>query len=263
MRDPLQDFRTAILATLGHAPDVIEPGRFQRFATSDRRGDDAGWCKLFDDMRGGVFGCYRLGISETWSATDRATMTRGERAELARQVLAATAEREAQQRQQWAENATRNAHLWAECRAAGARRSRHAVSRSGAASVACGRCPSACACIARCPTGTTARRWAPTRRWWRRSSRPMAACWRCTAPTCTRDGRKADVPDRQEADRRGRAAGRCLHPAVRAGARLHRHRRGHRNGAGRVVRIGAADRGRLLRRQPGRAGSGRRACSGS
>jgi len=115
MHEPLQAFRLVILATLGHAPEVIEPGKFQRFATSDRRADDAGWCKLFDDLRGGVFGCCRQGISETWSAADRATMTREQRAELARQVLAATAEREAQQRQQWAENAQRIARMWAEC----------------------------------------------------------------------------------------------------------------------------------------------------
>ena len=42
MVDPLQAFRAAILAALGHAPEVIEPGRFQRFATSERRGDFAG-----------------------------------------------------------------------------------------------------------------------------------------------------------------------------------------------------------------------------
>lgn len=115
MHDPVQAFQGAILAALGHAPEVIEPGRFLRFATSDRRADDAGWCKLFDDLRGGVFGCYRQGVSETWSAADRATMTRQQRAELARQVLAATAEREAQQRQQWAENARRIASMWAQC----------------------------------------------------------------------------------------------------------------------------------------------------
>ena len=108
-------FHAAILATLGHTPDVIEPGRFHRFGTSDRRGDSAGWCKLFADLRGGVFGCYRQGVSETWSAADRATMTREQRAALARQVLAATAEREAQQRQQWAENARRIAQVWAQC----------------------------------------------------------------------------------------------------------------------------------------------------
>ncbi|HRC37705.1 MAG TPA: toprim domain-containing protein [Rubrivivax sp.] len=111
MTDPLQAFRVAILVVLGHAPEVIEPGRFHRFGTSDRRRDDAGWCKLFADMRGGVFGCNRQGISESWCAADKATMTREQRAEFARQVMAATAERERQQRQQWAENAKRIAQL--------------------------------------------------------------------------------------------------------------------------------------------------------
>ena len=115
MVDPLQAFRAAILAALGHAPEVIEPGRFQRFATSDRRADDAGWCKLFEDLRGGVFGCYRQGISEAWCAADRATMTREQRAELARQVMATTAERESQQRQRWADNAQRITQVWAQC----------------------------------------------------------------------------------------------------------------------------------------------------
>jgi putative DNA primase/helicase len=115
MHEPTQGFRDAIMATLGHVPELIEPGRFHRFATSNRRGDSAGWCKLFDDMHGGVFGCYRQGISETWSAADRATLTRQQRAELAQQVAAATVEREAQQRNQWTENARRIAHVWAQC----------------------------------------------------------------------------------------------------------------------------------------------------
>ncbi len=114
MHDPVRAFQAAILAMLGHAPEVIEPGRLHRFATRDQRGDSAGWCKLFNDMRGGVFGCCRQGVSETWSAADRATMTRARRAELARQVMAATAEREAQQRQQWADNAQRIAQVWAQ-----------------------------------------------------------------------------------------------------------------------------------------------------
>ena len=75
----------------------------------------AGWCKLFEDLRGGVFGCYRQGISEAWCAADRATMTREQRAELARQVMATTAERESWQRQRWADNAQRITQVWAQC----------------------------------------------------------------------------------------------------------------------------------------------------
>src|SRR6185369_1708765 len=63
-------FTAAILATLGKAPSPsdIVPGKLVRFATSDRKGDEAGWCKLFDDGEGGVFGCWRQSISETWQA---------------------------------------------------------------------------------------------------------------------------------------------------------------------------------------------------
>lgn len=64
-------FIDAIRDTLGHAPDPgrITAGRVLRFATSDRRGDDAGWCYLFPDGEGGTFGCNRQGTSHTWQAT--------------------------------------------------------------------------------------------------------------------------------------------------------------------------------------------------
>ncbi len=115
MNDAPRAFRMEILAKLGYAPEAIVPGRFIRFSTSQSRSDNAGWCKLFDDMCGGVFGCYRSGLSETWSVVDRAAMTRAQRIDLARQVMAATVEREALQRQKWAENARRNSQLWGEC----------------------------------------------------------------------------------------------------------------------------------------------------
>jgi putative DNA primase/helicase len=115
MGDSSSEFRAAIFAALGYSPEVIEPGPFRRFGTSDRRGDSAGWCKLFDDMRGGVFGCYRQGISETWSAFDRRTMTTEQRIAHAQQVMAATAERAIVQRQRWAVNEKRIAEVWARC----------------------------------------------------------------------------------------------------------------------------------------------------
>ncbi len=115
MNNAFSDFRTAMLTTIGHAPDAIEPGRFQRFSTNDRRSDTSGWSKLFDDLRGGVFGCYRQHISETWSAIDRRTMTKEQRIELGRQVMAAVAEREAQQRQQWADESRRISQVWSQC----------------------------------------------------------------------------------------------------------------------------------------------------
>lgn len=113
MRDAPDNFRAAILAALGHAPEVIEPGRIQRFSTSGRASDKAGWCQLFEDGRAGVFGDFRSGMSSVWSAQRRELMTPAERADLARRLSQAKAQRDAQQRQQQADNAQRNAALWA------------------------------------------------------------------------------------------------------------------------------------------------------
>ena len=44
MTNPCGDFRAAIMNEVGAAPEAIEPGKLQRFATRDRRGDDAGFC---------------------------------------------------------------------------------------------------------------------------------------------------------------------------------------------------------------------------
>lgn len=113
--DPKGAFRRAILAALGHAPEAIEPGKLQRFATRDRRGDFAGWCTMFGDLRGGVFGDWRTGRTETWTASDCRTMTHAERAALAARVERATREREAERRRQWDANARRIAALRREC----------------------------------------------------------------------------------------------------------------------------------------------------
>jgi|GEM_PF-617264 len=117
MSDRCNKFRAAMLRELGAAPEVIEPGRLQRFATRDRRGDDAGFCKLFDDLRGGIYGCNRQfpGQVFTWSDVDRDRLTPGERAALALQMAQARREREAQQRRQWQANAGRIAKLWGQC----------------------------------------------------------------------------------------------------------------------------------------------------
>lgn len=117
MTDPRDDFRAAIRRELGEAPETIEPGRLHRFATRDRAGDDAGFCKLFDDLRGGVYGCNRQfpGQVFTWHGIDRYRLTPTERAAMARQVEQARRDRDAAQRAQWHTNAGRIAALWGQC----------------------------------------------------------------------------------------------------------------------------------------------------
>lgn len=61
-------FVNAIYEHLGYAPANIQPGKMVRFSTSDRKGDKSGWARLFDDGEGGVFGCWRSGVTEVWQA---------------------------------------------------------------------------------------------------------------------------------------------------------------------------------------------------
>jgi putative DNA primase/helicase len=106
MSDPREQFRSALEAVLGAAPSDIEYGRRHRFSTSGKRSDLSGWCLLFDE-RGGVYGCWRQGISETWTAQPQDKMTPAERAALRAQIAKAKAEREAEQRAQWRKNRDR------------------------------------------------------------------------------------------------------------------------------------------------------------
>lgn len=66
----IESFCDAISQATGGAPSFAEitPGKLIRFATNARKGDKAGWCKLFEDGEGGVFGCWRSGVSGTWQA---------------------------------------------------------------------------------------------------------------------------------------------------------------------------------------------------
>jgi phage/plasmid primase-like uncharacterized protein len=94
---------------------VIEPGRLHRFATSDRRGDTAGWCCLFDDLRAGSYGCMRAGIKRAWRPEDRQAKTAIERVALSRVLMATKLQRQHLQRRRWTENAQRIAALWSQC----------------------------------------------------------------------------------------------------------------------------------------------------
>ena len=116
MGDALESFRTAVFAALGNAPEGIEPGRLHRFSTNGKRGDAAGWCQFFADGRAGVFGCWRERTQGVWTATDRRSMSPAQAAELARQMKAAAAARDAAKRAGWGEAAGRLAALWAQCR---------------------------------------------------------------------------------------------------------------------------------------------------
>jgi putative DNA primase/helicase len=105
-------FQEEIQRKLGFAPAFTEivPGKLIRFSTSDRRGDVAGWCRLFDDQRGGIFGDWRYSTSETWQASQ--AFTPQERAIFSEQVQKTQTETAKIQAEKRAECRKKSADLW-------------------------------------------------------------------------------------------------------------------------------------------------------
>jgi putative DNA primase/helicase len=65
----INDFLDAMRAAGLNPPSDIEPGKLHRFpGIGKSNGNTAGWCKLFDDGLGGVFGDWATALSETWQA---------------------------------------------------------------------------------------------------------------------------------------------------------------------------------------------------
>jgi putative DNA primase/helicase len=113
MYDALSNFRDAIRAAGLEPPDVIEPGKLHRFpGNGKRRSNRAGWCLLFDDRRGGCFGDWSTGFSETWQAKRNKPYSRAERSAFARRVEEAKRQAEAERNARQADASKRATAIW-------------------------------------------------------------------------------------------------------------------------------------------------------
>ncbi len=100
MHDTIGLFKAAMQAAGLEPPDRIEPGRFHRFPGIGKgRNDDAGWCKLFDDGRGGVFGDFSSGLDESWQCGHGRTYSAEEREAFRRRCQEDRQAREVEERQ--------------------------------------------------------------------------------------------------------------------------------------------------------------------
>ena len=90
-------FERAGLRLNGSEP---EPGRMVRFPTSQRQGDKAGWCRMFPDGDGAVFGNWREGATYTWQRRDQSAPPPTAEEQRAARARAETAQREAEQERQ-------------------------------------------------------------------------------------------------------------------------------------------------------------------
>ncbi len=114
MREAIEQFREAIQSAGLIPPDMIEPdGSLHRFASSGKRGDDAGWYALHGDgIPAGSFGDWRSGFSQTWRADIGRTLTPAEDAAHRAKVEAMKREREVARERERAEAAPRAAAIW-------------------------------------------------------------------------------------------------------------------------------------------------------
>ncbi len=113
MLDSVSQFRDAMFADGLIGPDHIEHGKIQRFPGMDKSASNkAGWCKLFDDGIGGVYGDYSTGLSATWQAKRENPYNQAERDAFKRQIAEAKQQREADEKERHAEAATKAAEIW-------------------------------------------------------------------------------------------------------------------------------------------------------
>ena len=93
-----------------------EPGRLLRFSTNGRDDDKAGWCRMFPDGAGAVFGDWRGGDAFAWQQRDRDAPppSAAERAAARAKADAARLEAERERAAQHAKAAKVAATIWGE-----------------------------------------------------------------------------------------------------------------------------------------------------
>ena len=115
--DAKKQFLLAIQEVGIPAPEVlIGDGRLHRFATGGRRLDQNGWYVFFSDRNpAGSFGCWKRGISETWHAGQKNSLTPSRSRAISRQAEQARFQRQQAAVTQQKTAAERAKQLWNSC----------------------------------------------------------------------------------------------------------------------------------------------------
>lgn len=108
------DFRTALLTEgFEYIPDHIEPGKLYRFAGAGKpKSNTAGWCRLFPDCLGGVYGDWAQGFTSVWQSDERKSLSPEEKKRFKREIEQAQREQREAQLKQWREASNRAREKW-------------------------------------------------------------------------------------------------------------------------------------------------------
>lgn len=94
-------------------PNIIEPEKFYRFPGADKSsGNTAGWCKLFADGLGGVYGDYSQDLSASWQAVRSTSLSAAQRAAFNRQIAESKATADAERQAKQSVAAMKAAAIW-------------------------------------------------------------------------------------------------------------------------------------------------------
>ena len=112
-RDGTAQFRAAIVMAGLSPPEAIEADKFYRFhGIGKHNGNTAGFCKLFADGLGGIYGDWSSGLSETWLAKRGKPLSQADRAAFRRAFAEATAQAEAKRSVERADAADEAVAIW-------------------------------------------------------------------------------------------------------------------------------------------------------
>ena len=110
----VEEFKNAI-ASSGISPpaNIIADGKLHRFhVEGDKPRSENGWYILHEDPPAGAFGCWKRGISETWSCREHKTFTPEEKARHNANMEAQKRQRKEEQARVHAECRERSYSIW-------------------------------------------------------------------------------------------------------------------------------------------------------
>jgi putative DNA primase/helicase len=107
------EFIEAICAAGLIPPSHIEPEKLYRFPGANKRsGNSAGWCKLFADGLGGVYGDFSQDFSASWQATRSTPISAAQRMAFNRQIAESKATADAERKVRQSKAATKATAIW-------------------------------------------------------------------------------------------------------------------------------------------------------
>jgi putative DNA primase/helicase len=115
--DPIEQFKEVIRSYGLIPPSVFTPGKIHRIDRNDKpKGHKSGYCKLFNDGNGGIFGDFSRDISETWQANRDKPFTSAEQEDFNRRVEESKRQAESEKKERAEQAAGQSVVIWRKTR---------------------------------------------------------------------------------------------------------------------------------------------------